>query len=672
MKREALAKKLLVLGIDGMDPRFTKVMLEKNKMPNLKKIIEKGSAREDLTMLGGHPTITPPMWTTLSTGAYPCTHGITCFFRQTDEGLDLLEYNLDSTKCHAEALWNVFAEAGKKTLVWHWPGSSWPPTSDSPNLHVVDGTSPGSVNMSIAHLEGEIVLVASPNVEEPLFRAKAACDTNVPCVITDAEVSNAKGKDDMAQIDSPVMKNLIVFPEDGKEGGTDAPFDAAVSPIIDPKGWENAPEGAKEFYAMFAGGLIRRPCLLLKNDAGVYDRIALYKSKKDKEPIVVAAKGQYVRDIFDEGINRQGTRCKVNRNLRVLELKEDGSYVKIWFSAAMESENDSLWHPKELYKKVTQNVGYPTPTSMVGGADRQLIHDCMFESWNATGDWQSASINYLIEEEKYDVVFSHFHNIDLQSHMVAAFLKDGHGNLKPEDYVGFYEDMYLQTDEYLSKFMYLLDEGWTIFIVSDHALVCAENKSPYLGDPTGISVGFMRDLGLTAVKTDENGNLLHEIDWENTKAIAQRANHIYVNLKGRDKNGIIDPKDKYQVEEEIMTALYGYKHPETGQRVIALALRNKDAYILGMGGPECGDIIYFKAEGYTYDHGDNLSTCYGVQNTSVSPIFIAAGPGIKENYVTDRIVREVDLAPTMAVLGGVRMPKQCEGAPVYQILTEEF
>jgi len=52
----------------------------------------------------------------------------------------------------------------------------------------------------------------------------------------------------------------------------------------------------------------------------------------------------------------------------------------------------------------------------------------------------------------------------------------------------------------------------------------------------------------------------------------------------------------------------------------------------------------------------------------VSPIFIAAGPGLKEGFKTERIIREVDLVPTMAVVGGMRMPAQCEGAPVYQII----
>ena len=182
----------------------------------------------------------------------------------------------------------------------------------------------------------------------------------------------------------------------------------------------------------------------------------------------------------------------------------------------------------------------------------------------------------------------------------------------------------------------------------------------------------MQELGLTYVKRDENGNELKEIDWSRTKAVANRANHIYINLKGRDKYGIVEPEDKYAVEEEVMTKLYGYKHPVTGQRVIALALRNKDAVLLGMGGPECGDIIYFTAEGYNGDHSDSLSTTLGFADTSVSPIFIAAGRGIKEGFVTERYVKSVDLAPTVAVLGGVRMPRECEGAPAYQIFTEEY
>ena len=118
--------------------------------------------------------------------------------------------------------------------------------------------------------------------------------------------------------------------------------------------------------------------------------------------------------------------------------------------------------------------------------------------------------------------------------------------------------------------------------------------------------------------------------------------------------------------------MYSYRHPDSGQRVIALALHNKDAVLLGYGGPTAGDVCFWVAEGYNYDHTDSLSTAYGDGSTSSSPIFIAAGKGLKQGVEVDRIIRQVDLAPTVCWLLGVRMPHQCEGAIVYQILEDEM
>ncbi len=229
----------------------------------------------------------------------------------------------------------------------------------------------------------------------------------------------------------------------------------------------------------------------------------------------------------------------------------------------------------------------------------------------------------------------------------------------------------MQTDYYLGKFLHLLDEGWTILIFSDHAQVAPKHDIPFLADCSGVNVRVMQELGFTVLKTDENGQELPEIDWSKTRAVASREEHIYLNLKGRDEHGIVDPADQYELEEEIMTALYGYRDAKTGHRVVSVALRNRDAVLLGQGGPEAGDICYWLAEGYNFDHADCLSTTLGEGDTSVSPIFIASGRGVKQGFYTERIIRQIDFAPTVAVLGGVRMPAQCEGAPAYQILTED-
>ena len=191
-----------------------------------------------------------------------------------------------------------------------------------------------------------------------------------------------------------------------------------------------------------------------------------------------------------------------------------------------------------------------------------------------------------------------------------------------------------------------------------------------MGSNESLNVGVMQRLGYTVTKVDENGNQIDEIDWSKTRAVQTRANSIYVNLKGRDRHGIVDPADKYELEEQIITDLYGYKDPKTGKRIVALALHNKDAVLLGISGELAGDIVFMLHEDYNFDHGESLSTAYGHNDTSVSPIFIAAGPGIKQGFTIKNYVREVDVAPTAAVLLGVEIPKDCEGAPAYSIFTE--
>ena len=65
---DKLSSKVFVCGVDAMDPRLTRKYIDMGLMPNAKKMLERGAAREDLVMLGCMPTVTPPQWTTMATG----------------------------------------------------------------------------------------------------------------------------------------------------------------------------------------------------------------------------------------------------------------------------------------------------------------------------------------------------------------------------------------------------------------------------------------------------------------------------------------------------------------------------------------------------------------------------------------------------------------------------
>lgn len=669
----ALTQKVLVLGVDGLDPSLTKKFMDQGKLPNIKAIVDCGAQREDLVMLGAVPTITPPLWTTLATGNYPGTHGITCFWNQDPERLDTMIYSLDSRMCKSEQIWNVCAANGLKTLVWHWPGSSWPPTSDSPNLHVVEGTQPASINSGIARIETEKLVVARNDIAEVQYKPAASNDTGAGCIIEDLpeEDPDAEIFDATTNLigGAKHVTNLILTHEDGELALDKVPFDLSNSPIKDAKGWADAPADAKEFYIVTSEGLVRRPCLILKNDDGIYDRVAIYHSKKDVEPIVVLEKDVYVETVLDTFIlNEQ--EVVGNRSMRLFEVEPDGSKIRLWMGKALDISKDVLWHPKSLYKSVVENAGYVPVYAYSGIKNPTLVEKLIIRSWDHYTQWQAKALNHLIQEQQYDVIFSHCHNVDAQGHNFWYMAKSRAALQNDyEKYLHAIEMVYEQTDRYIGEFLHYLDEGWTIFIVSDHGLIITEeDHPPMIGDAFGCNVRLMEELGYTVLKKDANGKDIREIDWSKTRAVATRGGHIWINLKGRNATGIVDPADKYALEADIISDLYNYRL--NGKRTISLCMRNKDAALVGMSGPDCGDIIYWLEEGFNRIHGDALPTQQGYADTSVSPIFIAAGRGLKSGYKATRAIRQADFAPTVAALLGIPMPADCEGGVVTQILAQ--
>lgn len=678
-----MTQKLLILGVDGMDPKLTRRLMDGGRMPNIKQYVDRGSARADLRQLGCLPTITPPCWTSLATGAYPGTHGITCYWRQSPESLDAVVYNMDSRNCEAEQLWNVTSEAGKKTLVWHWPGSAWPPTSDSTLLEVVDGTQPGSVNMGIAQMDWEKIVYASPYYKELTFQSRTEKAAGVGCNITDLSdvVGSAdEEEDEMMELwwgdksreGGEVRTYVRTFEDTEVSIGSKVGYDTVLSPLAAPEGWSNVPEGALEFTILVSEKRTARPALVLKNEDGIYDCVSVYRDKGDQEPLVTVKRGDMVLGKPDVLV-KKGKKKPAVRLYKLMELDGRSGELRLWISNALDTTNDTLWSPKALFRQIVDEVGYVPPVSLIGGEEDDIACEVFEPSWDFYNTWQADCLNHLIEKNGYEVVFSHLHNVDCAGHQIWHLGK----TLEPWDYTdekvyqGLIERVYEATDRYLGRFLHLLDKGWTIFIVSDHGLIVGENVPPLLGEYGGLNVPVMEQLGYTVMKKDENGNNLDEVDWEKTRAVQIRSNYIYVNLKGRDRHGIVDPADKYALEEQIISDLYSYRN-ELGERVVGLAVRNHDGELLGVNGPESGDIYFSVRENFARLHGDSLTTAEGYFGTSVSPIFIAAGTGIKEHFTTKRMIRQVDVAPTAAALLGVRFPAECEGAPVYQILSEEL
>ena len=121
------------------------------------------------------------------------------------------------------------------------------------------------------------------------------------------------------------------------------------------------------------------------------------------------------------------------------------------------------------------------------------------------------------------------------------------------------------------------------------------------------------------------------------------------------------------VRDRIINALLDYKHPDTGDRPVLLAVRKEDAHVFGMGGAQAGDVVYVLKPEYMAEHGYGLPTgesgCGSLKN-----LLMFRGPNIRKGYRYTRPRWLADIVPTFCYITGNPVPADAEGAPIYQIM----
>lgn len=174
-------------------------------------------------------------------------------------------------------------------------------------------------------------------------------------------------------------------------------------------------------------------------------------------------------------------------------------------------------------------------------------------------------------------------------------------------------------------------------------------------------------------------DFLQVIDWEKTQAYSASNTEqgIYLNLKGREPGGIIEPGEHYEkMRGELIEALKGLRDPGTGEAVITHIYKKEELYT----GPyleDSPDIIFFakggayladvQLKGHVFEDA-NWVTGWGTHR--MEGIFIGAGPDIKPGTALNGS-EIIDLAPTMLRLMGIPIPKDMDGK-VLDILDERF
>ncbi|MCP3962619.1 MAG: tetratricopeptide repeat protein [bacterium] len=113
--------RVLVLGLDGMDPATVDLLMSEGKMPNFARLRQEGAYGR---LRSQKPLLSPIIWTTIATGKGPEEHGIGHFVATASDTGEKIPAS--SQLRRVEALWNIASEAGRTVASVGW-WATWPP-----------------------------------------------------------------------------------------------------------------------------------------------------------------------------------------------------------------------------------------------------------------------------------------------------------------------------------------------------------------------------------------------------------------------------------------------------------------------------------------------------------------------------------------------------------------
>ncbi len=626
------AKRAIMIAIDGASMEIVLNEAKWGNMPNLAKLMTQGVYRP---MLGVFPTLTPPGWTSLYTGSWHGTHGVMDFnIRALGSPLNETVWGINTGLSKSEYLWDTAERAGKKPILVKVE-MSWPPTIRDGVQ--VEGTGPGVSNYH--QIAGYHLFVGGKWAPRPIG-----------------------GQRDPESVDPSALQESI-------------PYDpVSIKPTI-PNSWENLPPSEKPYQEveLVLKPLVRGRPNMLRGKAGTpktlfgliyasgsdgYDRVRICRTKDAEDTVAELSSGKW-SDWWLDSFEIDGVGVEGNVRMKLITLSSNADMLELFVP--------QIWprmgytYPEEVALEIAEKVG---PFLQNPGRDALgfIDDETYFELLEYHQRRLVDVAHYLTSTRSWDILFTETHASDYANHFFlgqadeisgadAATMKRCRDGLART---------YASIDRWIGRLLELADDDTVVVITSDHG-----------GTPSQFQVvdvnRALENAGLLVYKGSvlDGGN--REIDWSKTRAANVGLIHIFVNLKGREPTGIVDPADYETTQREIIDALHSYKDPDTGRHPFVLALKREDAEAINLWGNLVGDVVFALDPAFDGAHGRHLPVGqFGISGQHST--FIMAGAGVRKGVALQRQVRVVDVAPTLCYLLGIPMPKNVEGGVIYEAL----
>ncbi len=621
--------KLVVLGLDGMDPVLVEKYKSQGKLPHLSRLAKQGSYAKLETTI---PSISPVAWSSFMTGCHPAKHNIFDFLSRDantylpdlssarigspKKVLSLKKYNIPLSKPEIKGMrksvpfWKTLGDNGIFSTVLRIP-VTFPPEK---------------------------------------FRGHLLSGMCAP------DLKGSQGTFSFYTSD----KNKITK----REGGMNIPVTVEGNRI---ETYISGPENT-----------------MLKNPEEIRLPLCITIDKEKRE-VLLEVSGQKIRlkeKTFSDWTRitfRPGLWIKIRSICRFYINQLEPHFEMYVTPLNIDPEKPALpiSHPfiysvylsKLLGSYITLGEANDTWALNEGILSEEAFLKLSYFNHQ---EWENMLFNAM-KKTKKGVVVSWFETTDSLQHMFYRYLDEKHparhtdqAKMGPE----VIEELYTKMDGLVGKVGEKLGKKDVLIVMSDHGI-----KSFRRGVNMNSWLYLNGYLGLKEGKT-ESEEWFKDVDWEKTKAYGLGLGGIYLNMKDRESKGIVSPGEEAKtLKKEIISQLNGLKDEEKSDRAINKVF-DRDELPPGPYKENCPDLIVGYNEGYRV----SWDSVTGKVNTSVFEDNTKAWSG--DHCIDPRIVPGIffcnlnintktpaiiDIAPTVLELFGLEAPKHMDGRSLIDV-----
>jgi predicted AlkP superfamily phosphohydrolase/phosphomutase len=621
--RKAKTKRVVILGFDGMDPELTERFIKQGKLPNLARLRERGTFHPLATTL---PPISPVAWSSFLTGVNPGKHNIYDFLTP-----DRRRYLPELSSARVRGSKHVL-KIGRYAIPLTRPRIK-PLRKGIPFWHYL---AEAGVFCSVIR-----VPITFPPEKFSGVLLSGMCVPDIQGTQGTFSFHTTR----TSNRESATNRVVVPFEKDGEL------FHSYIPGPPDTLRTDPAPELRAPF---------RVKPLASRRKADIHvggQRITI-------------SQGEYSEWVELEfhggvGVNVKGI-CRFYLKSVEPELELYATPVNIHPMHPALPISHPLTYSIYLAKKqgLYATLGLAEDTWALN--DSFLAEDAFLEQCYLIHEERERMFFDALDKTTQGVCVCVFDITDRVQHMFWRHLTDGRTSAAPRtgnEASGVIEELYMKMDALIGRAMGKVSNDSLLLVVSDHGFKSFERG-------VNLNSWLYQQGYLTLKEGAASGDWFQDVDWSKTRAYSLGLNGIYLNLKGRESLGTVEPgAEAARLRIELCEKLQGLVDPATSRVAILRAFDAMKAYT-GPYRSNAPEVIVGFGEGYraSWDsaQGKVTSAVFEVNSKAWSGdhcIDPGLVPGVLfSNWKIDGERHAItDVAPTLLDLFGLRVPSHMDG-----------